>query len=45
LRGVAVRDIIGQQEPKLHTLTSFAHVDGLRITYPPAQSGLFDLEN
>lgn len=44
LRGVAVRDIIGPQEPKPHTLTPFARVDGLCITYPPAQPGLFDLK-
>lgn len=35
LRGVRVQDIIGPLGRKPHALTSFAHVDGLRLTYPP----------
>jgi len=34
VRGVAVEEIIGPQKPKPHKLTSFAQVDGVRITYP-----------
>lgn len=35
VRGIQVEDIIGSKERKLHTLTAFAHVDGMQITYPP----------
>lgn len=35
VRGVSVEDIIGTKGRKPHVLTSFAHVDGTRITYPP----------
>ncbi len=35
VRGVRVQDIIGSHGRKPHVLTSFAHVDGLRLTYPP----------
>ncbi len=35
VRGVHVLDIIGPGDPRPHTLTSFAVVDGTRITYPP----------
>ena len=34
VRGLAVRDIIGDGTPAEHTLTSFAVVDGTDITYP-----------
>jgi uncharacterized protein (DUF488 family) len=34
VRGVSVLDIIGDSAPKEHTLTSFAVVDGTRVTYP-----------
>ena len=34
LRGVRVEDIIGATGRKRHLLTSWAQVDGLRITYP-----------
>lgn len=34
VRGVTVLDIIGDGAPKEHTLTSFAVVDGTRLTYP-----------
>ena len=36
VRGVPVDDIIDARQRKPHKLTPFAHVDGLRITYPPA---------
>ena len=36
VRGVAVEDIIGPGPARLHRLTAFAHVEGLRITYPAA---------
>lgn len=35
VRGVEVEDIIGPKDRKPHKLTSFAHVDGTQITYPP----------
>jgi uncharacterized protein (DUF488 family) len=35
VRGIAVRDITSASSAKPHTLTSFARVDGTRITYPP----------
>lgn len=34
VRGIAVRDIISSANIKDHTLTTFASVDGTRITYP-----------
>lgn len=34
VRGVSVLDIIGPSAPKEHKLTSFAVVDGLKISYP-----------
>lgn len=34
VRGVRVEDIIGPQGRRPHVLTSFAHVDGLDVTYP-----------
>lgn len=34
VRGVRVEDIIGSHARKPHVLTSFAHVDGLEVTYP-----------
>ncbi|MEO7762546.1 MAG: DUF488 domain-containing protein [Casimicrobiaceae bacterium] len=39
VRGVRVEDIIGPHERKPHALTSFAHVDGLQLTYPPPAVG------
>ena len=36
VRGVGVEDIIGPGKRKPHTLTAFAQVDGLQITYPAA---------
>ncbi len=35
VRGVRVEDIIGPHGRKPHALTSFAHVDGPYLTYPP----------
>jgi uncharacterized protein (DUF488 family) len=35
VRGVRVDDIIDARSRKPHKLTPFAHVDGLRISYPP----------
>lgn len=35
VRDIRVVDIISESIPKDHTLTSFAKVDGDRITYPP----------
>lgn len=35
IRGICVEDIIGPKERKVHKLTSFARVNGTRITYPP----------
>ena len=34
VRGVEVDDIMTATQTKPHTLTSFAHVDGTRVTYP-----------
>lgn len=38
VRGIRVEDIIGPKERRPHTLTSFAHVDGTQITYPPDET-------
>ena len=35
VRGIVVEDIIGAKGRKLHVLTPWARVDGLRIIYPP----------
>ncbi|MET3139259.1 uncharacterized protein (DUF488 family) [Undibacterium sp. GrIS 1.2] len=35
VRGIRVEDIIGPKGRKPHALTTFAHVDGTQITYPP----------
>ncbi|MEJ6007213.1 DUF488 domain-containing protein [Paucibacter sp. AS339] len=40
VRGVRVEDIIGPHGRKAHTMTSFAHIDGLTVTYPAAESAL-----
>ncbi len=39
VRGVRVEDIIGPHGRKAHALTSFAHVEGLHLTYPPPAFG------
>jgi len=38
VRGIEVEDIIGPKARKPHLLTSFARVDGTRITYPPPEA-------
>jgi uncharacterized protein (DUF488 family) len=35
VRGIPVDDIIDTRQRRPHRLTPFAHVEGLRITYPP----------
>ncbi len=35
VRGFTVLDIIGPGDPRPHTMTRFAAVDGTRVTYPP----------
>jgi uncharacterized protein (DUF488 family) len=40
VRGVRVEDIVGPEKRKPHTLTTFAHVDGIQITYPPPVDAL-----
>ena len=37
VRGVRVEDIIGPHSRKAHAMTSFAHVEGLAVTYPTAE--------
>ena len=39
VRGVRVEDIIGSHGRKPHTLTPFAHVNRLHLTYPPPAVG------
>lgn len=36
-RGLEVLDIMSEREAKAHTLTSFAQVDGVRVSYPPEE--------
>jgi uncharacterized protein (DUF488 family) len=40
VRGVGVEDVIGPGKRKPHTLTTFAQVDGMQITYPPRVDAL-----
>lgn len=40
VRGLDVEDIIEPGKRKPHTLTTFAHVNGMQITYPPAGDAL-----
>ncbi|HYE93511.1 MAG TPA: DUF488 domain-containing protein [Terriglobales bacterium] len=40
VRGVEVRHITSEAEPAPHVLTSWAHRDGARLTYPPRQGEL-----
>lgn len=42
VRGIRVLEIVSAAEPKEHALTSFAHVDGIRVTYPSDQRSLLD---
>ena len=39
VRGVEVRHIMRPGKTELHTLTGFAHVEGIRVTYPFALEG------
>ena len=38
IRGVSVVHILSETSRQMHKLTSFAHVQGLKITYPPDQA-------
>jgi uncharacterized protein (DUF488 family) len=40
VRGVRVEDIIGPGKRRPHILTTFAHADGMQITYPPIVEAL-----
>jgi uncharacterized protein (DUF488 family) len=40
VRGVPVIEILSDSSYRMHTLTPFARVDGVRITYPPDQATL-----
>jgi uncharacterized protein (DUF488 family) len=40
IRGVPAIDILSNADSRLHELTSFAHVEGTRLTYPPDQQSL-----
>jgi uncharacterized protein (DUF488 family) len=40
VRGVPVVEILSQSSYRIHELTPFAQVDGVRITYPPEQAAL-----
>jgi uncharacterized protein (DUF488 family) len=40
VRGVAVVEILSETSWRMHTLTPFARVDGVSITYPPEQPTL-----
>lgn len=37
VRGVSVMDIFSATKATPHTMTSFAHVNGLQLTYPPTE--------
>jgi uncharacterized protein (DUF488 family) len=39
VRGVQVEDILSKKRSQVHSLISFAHVQGLRITYPIQNRG------
>ncbi|HEY2183716.1 MAG TPA: DUF488 domain-containing protein [Xanthobacteraceae bacterium] len=40
VRGMPVVEILSESSYRMHTLTPFAQVEGLRITYPPDQAAL-----
>jgi uncharacterized protein (DUF488 family) len=40
VRGVPVVEILSESSYRMHTLTPFAKVEGVRITYPPDQAKL-----
>jgi uncharacterized protein (DUF488 family) len=35
VRGIEVLDIMNEKDARVHAMTRFARVDGLRVTYPP----------
>jgi len=39
--GVPVVEILSERSWRMHELTRFAQVEGVRITYPPEQAALF----
>ena len=41
VRGVPVVEILSESSWRMHELTRFAQVEGVRITYPPEQAALF----
>ena len=41
VRGVAVVEILSERSWRMHELTPFARVEGVRTTYPPGQAELF----
>jgi uncharacterized protein (DUF488 family) len=41
VRGVPVVEILSESSWRMHELTRFAQVEGVRITYPPEQAELF----
>jgi uncharacterized protein (DUF488 family) len=42
VRGIPVLEIVSSAKPKEHTLTPFATVRGIQITYPAAQASFLD---
>lgn len=42
VRGIRVEEIINAAQPKEHSLTPFARVQGMRITYPSDQRSMLD---
>ena len=40
VRCIPVVEILSETSHRMHKLTSFAHVEGMRITYPPEQATL-----
>ena len=40
VRGVPVVEILSESSYRMHKLTPFAEVEGVRITYPPQQRAL-----
>ncbi len=44
VRGIPVGHITSKSQPQLHRLTSFARVDGTRITYPPEAREAYQTE-
>jgi len=40
VRGIGVVEILSEDSYRMHTLTHFAQVEGMGITYPPMQATL-----